>query len=288
MSGPPNARKTSLLMKLLEYVRGYEVPTEDFYDLYPNPEPELIWMDEFKGAKTIQFLNLLAQGAPMTLRVKGAQRLKMSNPPLIVMSNLTMEQVYHKTFEKNPQLVQALQARFLEVILTDPLDLDNIQWSTVEISSISTPDSIVMSDGIQTMSPIPVERNSPAPVMRNSQVDLRSASECVPAPQLGEVIDLVDSPVEVQSAISAGKIASLDQDHLNMMDIGASTSTCMSSTLTLSDDALICLPEVELAIQKALEDEQYWATHRFEGEKKEEKPTRKPRKKLPKCKSLRF
>lgn len=73
-----------------------------------------------------------------------------------------------------------------------------------------------------------------------------------------------------------------------MMDIGASTSTCTSSTLILSDDALVCLPEVELAIQKALEDEQYWSTRRFEGEKKEDKSTRKPRKKLPKFKSLRF
>ena len=87
-------------------------------------------MDEFKGAKTIQFINLLAQGAPMTLAIKGAQRLKVSNPPLIVLSNLTIEQVYHKTFEKNPELVRALQSRFLEIVLTEPLDLDNIAWPT--------------------------------------------------------------------------------------------------------------------------------------------------------------
>jgi len=288
VSGPVNARKTSLLLKLLQYLTSYEIPTEDFYDLFPNPEPELIWMDEFKGAKTIQFLNLLAQGAPMTLRIKGAQRLKMSNPPLIVMSNLTIEQVYHKTFEKNPHLVQALQARFLEVILTDPVDLDNIQWSTELMTT--KPDLIVIEDG-ETMSPILQTLPNtppPSPVLRMSQVDLRSASACVPAPPREEVIALVDSDMQESFVESAGKIASLDQEALIMMDTGASTSSRESSTRTLPDDELICLPEVELAIQKAIEDEQYWATHRFEGEKKAVKATRKPRRKLAKVSTLRF
>ena len=111
---------------LFRSVSQSRYPMEDFYDLYPHPEPELLWMDEFKGQKTIQFLNLVAQGAPMTLRIKGAQKMKLKNIPLIVLSNLTIAQCYHKAVEKSPHLVEALQTRFLEVTLTDPLDLDNI------------------------------------------------------------------------------------------------------------------------------------------------------------------
>lgn len=126
VSGPANTFKTSLLMKLFEYLRHYEIPEENFYDMYPSPEPELIWMDEYKGCRTIQSLNLLAQGAPMTLRIKGAQMLKATNPALVVMSNLTLAQIYHKALEKNPQLLLTLESRFLQIHLTNPIDIEKI------------------------------------------------------------------------------------------------------------------------------------------------------------------
>jgi len=128
VSGPANTLKTSLLMKLFKYVRAYEIPTEDFYDMYPSPEPELSWMDEYKGSKTIQWINLYAQGAPMTLRIKGGQKLKVTNHPLVVMSNLTIQEIYHKALEKNPQLLLTLESRFLMIHLVNPIDLEKIEF----------------------------------------------------------------------------------------------------------------------------------------------------------------
>jgi len=174
ISGPMNSRKTSLLLKLNDYLRTYEIPTEDFYDLYPHPEPELLWMDEFKGQKTIQFLNLLAQGAPMTLRIKGAQKMKLKNIPLIVLSNLTIAQCYHKAVEKSPHLVEALQTRFLEIVLTEPIDLDNIVFPTQENTEVqpameqsaipqvktTTPDQSSETESAQVMAPPPDQQST--------------------------------------------------------------------------------------------------------------------------------
>ena len=166
ISGPMNSRKTSLLLKLSDYLRTYEIPVEDFYDLYPHPEPELLWMDEFKGQKTIQFLNLIAQGAPMTLRIKGAQKMKLRNIPLIVLSNLTIAQCYHKAVEKTPHLVEALQTRFLEVTLTEPLDLDNIVWPTQENTAVQP---------AMEQSAIPQEKTTtPDPPYRDWETDRKS------------------------------------------------------------------------------------------------------------------
>ena len=146
ISGPMNSLKTSLLLKLSEYLRTYEIPMEDFYDLYPHPEPELLWMDEYKGQKTIQFLNLIAQGAPMTLRIKGAQKMKLKNIPLIVLSNLTIAQCYHKAVEKTPHLVESLQTRFLEIVLTEPIDLANIVFPTQEEVPPVAPVTMTVTD----------------------------------------------------------------------------------------------------------------------------------------------
>lgn len=208
VSGPPNSRKTSLLLKLLERLRSYEVPEEDFYDLYPNPAPELIWMDEFKGRKTIQFLNLIAQGAPMTLRVKGSQRLKADNPAFIVLSNLQIEQVYHKVMEKNPQLVQALQSRFLEVVLTEPLDLDHIEWGSTVVQSAEEKENVDTPMNVVT-----------APVMQDtsrSVVSSTDQSTSIPS----------ETVVPSDPATSVGQTAAQTvDDHLIVMDIGATVPT---------------------------------------------------------------
>lgn len=193
ISGPMNSRKTSLLLKLSDYLRTYEIPVEDFYDLYPHPEPELLWMDEFKGQKTIQFLNLIAQGAPMTLRIKGAQKMKLKNIPLIVLSNLTIAQCYHKAVEKTPHLVEALQTRFLEVTLTEPLDLDNIVWPTQENTVVQP--AMEQSAIPQEKTTIPDPPNVPEP---NTPTTVGSADsmEALPTTPMPEVPTTVSAQVE--------------------------------------------------------------------------------------------
>lgn len=69
LSGPPNSLKTTFLNILKEYCSSFVIPTgEDYYDLYGDPEPELCYIDEFKGQKTIQWLNEFLQGGDMHLR----------------------------------------------------------------------------------------------------------------------------------------------------------------------------------------------------------------------------
>ena len=67
--GPPDSRKTSFLKVLLEYSTSVVIPTdEDWFDLYTVPEPQLCYMDEFKGQKKIQWLNEFIQGSPMLIK----------------------------------------------------------------------------------------------------------------------------------------------------------------------------------------------------------------------------
>jgi len=67
--GPVNSRKTSFLKVLLEYCTSAIIPTdEDWFDLYTVPEPQLCYMDEFKGQRKIQWLNEFLQGGPMHIR----------------------------------------------------------------------------------------------------------------------------------------------------------------------------------------------------------------------------
>jgi hypothetical protein len=67
--GPVNSGKTTLSILLTKYCQTYTVPMgEDYYDFYTDPEPTLCVMDEFKGQKTIEWLNAFLQGAPMMLR----------------------------------------------------------------------------------------------------------------------------------------------------------------------------------------------------------------------------
>lgn len=69
LSGPPNSRKTTFLQILQEYSTSVAIPTdEDWFDLYTDPEPQLCFIDEFKGQKKIQWLNEFLQGSQMHIR----------------------------------------------------------------------------------------------------------------------------------------------------------------------------------------------------------------------------
>lgn len=115
--GAKNTRKSSFLYILMRYCTSFEIPQgEDFYDLFGDPEPELCYIDEYKGAKPIHWWNLFLQGGPpMNLRIKGSQTQKKSNPPVIMISNYSLETVYRKALLENPEALDPLLTR-LEVI----------------------------------------------------------------------------------------------------------------------------------------------------------------------------
>lgn len=113
---PANHGKTSLVEWLERSLSVYHIPVgEDFYDLYSD-EYDLAVMDEFKGQKTLQWMNMFLQGGPMNIRKKGSQYMKMKNIPVIILSNYPLHTCYPKAAEDGR--LDTLRAR-LEIVEVD-------------------------------------------------------------------------------------------------------------------------------------------------------------------------
>lgn len=124
LSGPANCLKTSLVLSLEKYLMIYHMPlVEDFLDGYNDEDYDLVVLDEFKGQKTIYFLNEWLQGSTMTFRKKGSQGVKRKNIAMIIISNYVLSDIYKDQFK-----VGLLQTRLKEVYLHNPIDLDNIKF----------------------------------------------------------------------------------------------------------------------------------------------------------------
>lgn len=116
ITGKPNLGKTSLVELLTKSLSVYLMPMEEeFYDQYSD-DYDLVVLDEFKGQKKITFLNQFLQGSTMSIRKKGSQGLKTKNIPVIILSNLTLEQCYRRANEDGR--LDSLRAR-LEIIEVD-------------------------------------------------------------------------------------------------------------------------------------------------------------------------
>nr|QKI29018.1 Rep [Kummerowia striata CRESS virus] len=114
--GPRNLGKTSLIEWLEKSLSVYHVPTtEEFYDQYSD-DYDLVVIDEFKGQKTIQWLNQFLQGSPMPIRKKGSQSMKLKNLPVVILSNYRLSEVYMKA--ANDGRLNTLECR-LEIVEVD-------------------------------------------------------------------------------------------------------------------------------------------------------------------------
>ena len=68
----------------------------DFLDLYGDDYYDLIVLDEFKGQKSLTFLNSFIDGTPKHYNVKFGAVQKFKNLPVIFFSNLPPTDVYKK------------------------------------------------------------------------------------------------------------------------------------------------------------------------------------------------
>lgn len=127
--GPPNHGKTTLIESLKKSLSVYHIPTtEDFYDAFDN-DYDLCVIDEFKGQKSIQWLNQFLDGQTMTMRKKGSQYLKTKNIPTIILSNYVPRDCYEgikkaeaEAMEKGytiPDKLESLMARLQVVEVTE-------------------------------------------------------------------------------------------------------------------------------------------------------------------------
>jgi len=126
--GDPNMGKTTLINSLREIgVRIYYMPYEDFYDTYDDECYDLIVLDEFKGQKRIQDLNLWLDGSHFPVRRKGiAPFLKRTNLPMIIISNYRLELCY----KVDDTRLAPLQARLKQVEVKRFIEIDCVRNET--------------------------------------------------------------------------------------------------------------------------------------------------------------
>lgn len=72
----------------------FSIPTDEDYNDFYSDDCDLAVLDEFRGQRTIQWLNQFLQGSMMTIKKKGTQTIKLKNVPTIILSNYPLEEVY--------------------------------------------------------------------------------------------------------------------------------------------------------------------------------------------------
>lgn len=124
--GTTKLGKTSLILKLQEFCRIYLVPlNEDWYDHYNDDDYDLAVMDEFKGHKSIQFLNEWCQGSIMYVKRRGiAGYIKKKHIPTIIVSNYNLSECYGKAVSEHPNCLEPLKRRLKQVEVIEPININ--------------------------------------------------------------------------------------------------------------------------------------------------------------------
>ncbi len=119
MFGPRNCGKSQIVLGFLEkFCRVYHIPNENFDDHYEDGEFDLAYSGEFKGGKSIQWINNFVQGGACVLKRKGISPvIKNVNIPVIFDSNFSIRRCFSKYDIANPgaEDLKALVSRFESV-----------------------------------------------------------------------------------------------------------------------------------------------------------------------------
>ncbi len=122
--GPSNSGKTTLALKLSKYFRMYMVPLDcRTLDDYEDSEYDLIVLDEFKGQKSITWMNGFVQGGHFPVSRRYASTLKTVNHPVIVLSNYSIAEAYERVAFNHPERLDSLKNRFYECKVTRFIEL---------------------------------------------------------------------------------------------------------------------------------------------------------------------
>lgn len=116
-SSQPDLGKTGIARTLSETLSVcWWMKWEDFDDQYQDGLWDLLVVDEWKGQRKLQYMNELLQGGQLPLRVKGSQRLKDENTPIIILSNYSPENSYKDVSE---EAIATLLTRIEVIELTE-------------------------------------------------------------------------------------------------------------------------------------------------------------------------
>jgi len=148
--GPTNIGKTTLLMKLMLSFNTFivaEEPSAEFWSGF-HDDYELAIFDEFNGCKTINQMNSFLEGAPLQLSLKGATTYKRKNIPIIICSNKSPKEVYHKVAEHSPAQMKAFEGRLEIVDCTNFGEEDKlaIPWNEPEIDLEKGMDNLLIEE----------------------------------------------------------------------------------------------------------------------------------------------
>jgi len=116
--GPPNVGKTRLQTQLSEYFNAYHVANEDRWWSGMDSTKEIIFFDEFTGYKCLSDMKRLLEGSNFPMPQKNLNPfIKKKNIPVIICSNSSPEQVYHKVKEEKPFEFDGLMERITVIEL---------------------------------------------------------------------------------------------------------------------------------------------------------------------------
>ena len=233
LHGPTSMRKTTFLSILKFFNTSYPIPTgEDFYDLYQDPEPTLCFIDEFegKGTKPLWWIKEFSQGTVMNLRQKGGQRLKMTNPALVILSNYSLEEVYKKSLSQYPNCLQPIYKRFLVVEATNPIDNQGFIEALVQaLLATTVPPSAEIIQELRSLisSPLGVQSSSalnivPCNVPFQDGATSTTSASSVTEEQLSALAD--GTPEPESSNQPTGALLALMTPQLEMRTVSAKPS----------------------------------------------------------------
>lgn len=110
--GTTQLGKSWFAIELSKRLRTYWASnTECFWDGF-NDDVQLVVFDEFNATHTITFLNQFLDGTPMNVRMKGGQFHKTLNPPMIILANYSLRNVYSKV---DDTVFDCLSRRLLQI-----------------------------------------------------------------------------------------------------------------------------------------------------------------------------
>lgn len=113
--------KSLLISKLRNYLNVYKCPAQGpYYPPWEDGKYGLIAMEELRAGWTVSDLLLFLDGSPTVLKIHGGLNHKNENVPIIITSNQTFDQSYHRV---DPASMKALNARIQLIEISEMIDV---------------------------------------------------------------------------------------------------------------------------------------------------------------------
>lgn len=160
--GPGGLGKSRLQSQIAQYFNAYNVANEDKWWSGMDSMKQIILFDEYTGYKTISDMKRLLEGQEFPMPQKYATKpfLKTKNIPIIICSNSSPEQVYHKVKEERPQEFGPFMERLLVVQVTREFE---VPWLKAPLQDES-PDSDEKDEVQEGPTPEPPHRPGTPPI----------------------------------------------------------------------------------------------------------------------------